>query len=81
MNGLLTKLEVKILEFYCLFMDGDEFPCSRALETFQFRFRCVLFSMENGSKNWYFPYDIRSVFTKKLITLSSPFSQRSKFSN
>ena len=45
MNGLLTKLEVKILEFYCLFMDGDEFPCSRALETFQFRFRCVLFSM------------------------------------
>ena len=41
MNGLLTKLEVKILEFYCLFMDGDEFSCSRALETFQFRFRCV----------------------------------------
>ena len=50
-DGLLTKLEVKIIGFFSLFMDRDEFSCSRALETFQFRFPCVyLFSLENGSE-------------------------------
>lgn len=77
----MTKLEVKILDLIVCSWTETSSLVQGLWKHFNFAFVVFCSPWKTEVKTGDFPYDIRSVFTKRLITVPSPFRQRSKFSN